>query len=197
MKIIERLLALLILIAISPIFIIISILIKLESKGDIFFKQERIGENGKPFYIYKFRSMKVGTPHVATNSLQNPEQFITKIGKILRISSLDELPQLINIIKGEMSFVGFRPVLKKEKELNELRKEMDIFSIKPGITGWAQINGRDDLDNFTKATLDRYYVDNKSLFLYIKILFLTVYKVIKKDGIREISINEEEKKMLD
>ena len=191
MNFMQRLFSLVLIILLSPLLLVVSVLIKLESDGDVLFKQIRVGKDGKEFYIYKFRSMKIDTPELPSNDLYSPEMFVTRVGKILRITSLDELPQLFNILKGEMNFIGYRPVIKDEYELNNLREENNVFSIKPGITGWAQVNGRDELDNFTKVKLDKYYVDNKSLLLDFQILFLTFYKVIKKDGIREVSIYNE------
>ena len=134
-------------IVLSPVFIIVSILIKLESKGPIIFKQLRAGKNSKPFYIYKFRSMKIETPNIATNDFTNSHVYITKIGKIIRKTSIDEIPQLFNILKGDMSIVGPRPVILEEVDLIELRQSYNIDKILPGITGWAQINGRDNIGN--------------------------------------------------
>lgn len=190
-NLIERFLALILIILLSPIFLVISILIKLESKGDIIFKQSRIGINGSKFEIYKFRSMKLGSPNIATNDLNNPEEFITKIGKIIRLTSLDELPQLINILKGDMSFVGPRPVMVEEYELNSLRLKLGVYNIRPGITGWAQINGRDELSILEKAYLDEEYLKNKSLIFDINILILTIVKVLKRSGIRENNLLKE------
>lgn len=192
----ERFFALLLAIVLLPLLLLISFLIKIESKGSIIFKQVRVGIKGEEFNIYKFRTMKIDAPNVATNDLDNPELFITKIGKILRITSLDELPQLINIIKGEMSFVGPRPVMKEEHKLNQLRLEFGVYNVRPGITGWAQINGRDELTIIEKAYFDKEYVDRKSILFDVKIIILTIYKVLSRSDIRENKILKEKKKII-
>lgn len=186
MNIIERILALMITIIFIPVFLIIGISVKVTSKGPIFFKQSRIGLNGNIFYVYKFRSMKINAPNVATEELENPEQFITKIGKILRITSLDEIPQLINVIKGDMSFVGPRPVIKEEILLNDLRIKEGIYNVRPGITGWAQVNGRDEIDIYEKVKFDKEYIQKKSFLFDIYILFLTIYKVLARKDVKEL-----------
>ncbi|MFA5878745.1 MAG: sugar transferase [Candidatus Margulisiibacteriota bacterium] len=169
-----------------PIFIVITVLIKLTSKGPVIFKQKRIGQNNKIFYMFKFRTMDINTPqNVPTHLLENTDTYITPIGKILRKTSLDELPQLINIIKGEMSFVGPRPALYNQDNLIELREIAGINSLKPGITGWAQINGRDELDIKTKVQYDEFYFKNKSLLFDIKIISRTLINVIFAKGIIE------------
>ena len=184
-NLLQRFIALVSLIILSPLFLIVSILIKLESKGPIFFKQERIGKDNINFMIYKFRSMRTDTPDVATHLLDNPEVFITKVGKFLRKTSLDELPQLINIIKGEMLFVGPRPALYNQYDLRDLRTEKGVHVLYPGVTGWAQVNGRDELEIPEKVEFDRQYVDNRSIFMDIKIVFMTVVKVFKSEGVVE------------
>ncbi|CEN91713.1 glycosyl transferase [[Clostridium] sordellii] len=172
-------------IILSPVFLIISIIIKLESEGPIIFKQLRAGKDSKPFYIYKFRSMKSDAPNLSTNEFEDVNLFITKIGKFIRRTSIDELPQLINILKGDMSIVGPRPVILDEKELILLRKEYNIDSILPGITGLAQINGRDIIGTEEKVKLDYEYLQNKSLNLDVKIVFITIFKVLKKSDIKK------------
>lgn len=184
-NLLQRLIALVMLIILSPLFLIVSILIKLESKGPVFFKQERIGKDNINFMIYKFRSMRTDTPDVATHLLDNPEVFITKVGKFLRKTSLDELPQLINIVKGEMLFVGPRPALYNQYDLRDLRTEKGVHVLYPGVTGWAQVNGRDELEIPDKVEFDRQYVERRSIFIDIKIVFMTVVKVFKKEGIVE------------
>ena len=184
-NLLQRLVALIALIILSPIFLIIAILIKLESKGPVFFKQERIGKNNNNFMIYKFRSMRTDTPDVATHLLDDPDIFITKVGKFLRKTSLDELPQFINIIKGEMLFVGPRPALYNQYDLRDLRTEKGVHVLLPGVTGWAQINGRDELEIPDKVEFDRQYLEYRSVFFDIKILFLTVLKVFKSEGVVE------------
>ena len=173
------------LIILSPLILIISIIIKLTSKGNIFFKQKRIGRLNKEFYIYKFRTMRTDTPDVATHLLKNPEKYITPIGKFLRKTSLDELPQLFNILKGEMSLVGPRPALYNQYDLKEMRNKEGINILVPGLTGWAQINGRDEISLEEKVKLDKEYLEKQSFCFDIKILFLTFFKVIKKEGVKE------------
>ena len=165
------------LILLSPLFLLVAILIKLDSKGPIIFKQIRIGKNSKPFYIYKFRSMKIDAPNLSTEEFINASDFTTKVGKFIRKTSIDELPQLVNILKGDMSIVGPRPVIEREVRLLELRKECNVDSILPGITGLAQINGRDNIDDFE-------YLSKRNLVLDIKIIINTVLKVAKSEGIK-------------
>lgn len=172
------------LILLSPVFIVTAILIRIESKGDVIFKQLRVGKNGKTFYIYKFRSMKIDTPTMATNDMKNPEMYITKVGKFIRKTSIDELPQLINILMGDMSIVGPRPVIDKETDLINLRKQNKIDVILPGITGWAQINGRDNLGNEEKVKYDKEYLEKRSIKFDLYIMCMTVLKVLKRDDIR-------------
>lgn len=184
-NLLQRLIAIVMLIILSPLFLIVSILIRLESKGPVFFKQERIGKDNINFMIYKFRSMRTDTPDVATHLLDNPEVFITKVGKFLRKTSLDELPQLINIIKCEMLFVGPRPALYNQYDLRDLRTEKGVHVLYPGVTGWAQVNGRDELEIPDKVEFDRQYVERRSIFMDIKIVFMTVVKVFKSEGVVE------------
>ena len=170
----------------SPLLIFIAIIIKLDSKGPVLFKQKRIGKDSVEFYIYKFRTMRIDTPKdMPTHLLGNATSFITRSGSFLRKSSLDELPQLLNILKGEMSFIGPRPALWNQYDLIEFRKTLYADRLKPGITGWAQINGRDELPIDIKANLDGYYAKNISFLLDIKIFFKTVSSVLKADGIKE------------
>lgn len=169
-----------------PLFIIIGILIKRDSKGPVIFKQERYGKNKEPFYIYKFRTMRLDAPNdVSTEELKDSKNYITKIGGFLRRTSLDELPQLFNILLGQMTVVGPRPVVLKEKNLIALRDIYGANNIKPGITGWAQINGRDLLSVEEKAKLDGYYVENMGFKMDIKCFFKTVKYVLKGEGILE------------
>lgn len=168
-----------------PLFLIISLIIKLSSPGPIFFKQRRIGKDNEEFYILKFRTMRIDTPNVATHLLENPDKYITKIGKVLRKTSLDELPQLINIIRGEMSVVGPRPALYNQLDLKEMRTKKGIHKLVPGLTGWAQINGRDEIPLNEKVELDKYYLDNRSFGFDIEIIFKTVISVAKSDGVQE------------
>ena len=151
------------LILLSPLFLLVAILIKLESKGPIIFKQIRIGKNSKPFYIYKFRSMKIDAPNLSTEEFINASDFTTKVGKFIRKTSIDELPQLVNILKGDMSIVGPRPVIEREVRLLEIRKECNVDSILPGITGLAQINGRDNIDDYEKVKYDFEYLSKRNV----------------------------------
>jgi O-antigen biosynthesis protein WbqP len=161
----------------------VALIIFLEDGSPIFFKQKRVGINYTFFYIYKFRSMKKNTPNVATHLLENPEQYLLKIGKILRKLSLDELPNLINIIKGEMVFVGPRPALYNQDDLMALRVATGVDKLKPGITGWAQINGRDDISIEKKVLLEHEYMLKKSLLFDLKIIIKTFTKVLFSKGV--------------
>ena len=172
------------LILLSPLFLLVAILIKLDSKCPIIFKQIRIGKNSKPFYIYKFRSMKIDAPNLSTEEFINASDFTTKVGKFIRKTSIDELPQLVNILKGDMSIVGPRPVIEREVRLLEIRKECNVDSILPGITGLAQINGRDNIDDYEKVKYDFEYLSKRNLVLDIKIIINTVLKVAKSEGIK-------------
>ena len=172
------------LILLSTLFLLVAILIKLDSKGPIIFKQIRIGKNSKPFYIYKFRSMKIDAPNLSTEEFINASDFTTKVGKFIRKTSIDELPQLVNILKGDMSIVGPRPVIEREVRLLEIRKECNVDSILPGITGLAQINGRDNIDDYEKVKYDFEYLSKRNLVLDIKIIINTVLKVAKSEGIK-------------
>ena len=173
------------LIVLSPVFVITAIAIKIESPGPIIFKQIRVGKNSETFCIYKFRSMREGTPILSTEEFTNATSFITKTGRFIRKTSIDELPQLINILKGEMSLVGPRPVIEKEEELIEARKIYGVDKILPGITGWAQVNGRDDINVEEKVKYDYEYMKNQNILLDIKIILMTVFKVIKSEGIKK------------
>lgn len=174
------------LIVLSPLFLFLIIAIKIESKGPILFKQKRVGKNKIYFNILKFRSMRIDTPReTPTHLLVNPDQWITRVGKVLRKTSLDELPQLINIIKGNMSFVGPRPALWNQYDLIEERDKYGVNNILPGITGWAQVNGRDKLLISEKAQLDGMYVKKINFWLDIKLVIKTFLIVIKNDGIVE------------
>jgi len=179
----SKLISLIILICFSPLFFIIALAIIIDDGFPIFFNQKRIGRNNKQFWIYKFRSMKTNIPDIPTHLLDNPDDYYTKIGPLLRKLSVDELPQLINIIKGEMGFVGPRPALYNQDDLIKFRTEKGIHKLKPGVTGWAQVNGRDELSIPKKVKLDEYYLYHKSLWLNIKILFMTVIKVSTLKGV--------------
>ena len=185
-RIIDIVISIIALIILLPIFAIISIAIKIESKGPILFKQKRIGKHKKNFTIYKFRTMRTDTPKdMPTHMLKNANGYITKVGNILRKTSLDELPQLINIIKGDMSIIGPRPALWNQYDLVEERDKYHANDLKPGLTGWAQINGRDELEIPQKAKFDGEYVNKISFVFDLKIFFKTIINVFKHEGVVE------------
>ncbi|MEK3864959.1 sugar transferase [Paenibacillus sp. FSL H7-0716] len=189
---IDFLLALIGMLVLWPVFLIIAIAIKTTSKGPILFKQKRLGKNKSEFYILKFRTMRTDTPQdTPTHLLEDPDFFITKVGKFLRKTSLDELPQIINILKGEMSIVGPRPALWNQYDLIAERDKYGANDIKPGLTGWAQINGRDELPIEKKASLDGEYVASLSFKFDIKVFFMTILSVLKSDGVKEGTTKQE------
>ena len=173
-------------IVLSPLLIILSIWIKVDSKGPVLFKQKRIGKDNAYFSIYKIRTMYVDTPHdMPTHLLDDPDAFITKAGRFLRKTSLDELPQLFNILLGQMAVIGPRPALWNQDDLIALRDEYHVNDVRPGLTGWAQIHGRDELEITTKAKLDGYYVDHLGFLLDVKCFFGTITSVLKHEGVVE------------
>ena len=180
----NRFLALFLLILFSPIFLLLSIAILIEDGFPVFFTQKRVGVNYSFFQIYKFRSMKRSTPNVATHLLENPIQYLLKIGGLLRKFSLDELPNLINIMKGEMVFVGPRPALFNQDDLMALRVAAGVDKLKPGITGWAQINGRDDISLEAKVALEIEYLQRKSFWFDVKIIIKTIANVLFGKGVK-------------
>ena len=183
---IEPFLGLILLLILLPLFLVIGVWVKLDSKGPVFFKQQRIGQNLSRFDVYKFRSMRQDTPNnVPTHQMVQASTYITRSGSFLRKTSLDELPQLINILKGEMSFIGPRPALYNQIDLVELRKAYKVESLKPGITGWAQIHGRDELELDVKAKLDGYYVGRASFWMDLSIIVKTLFAVLGKKGVVE------------
>lgn len=185
-RMLDFILSLLALIVLSPVFIILIVLIKLDSKGPVLFKQKRVGKNKQHFNILKFRTMRTDTPSdMPTHLLQNPEACITRVGRFLRKSSLDELPQIINILKGEMSIVGPRPALWNQYDLIAERDKYGANDILPGLTGWAQVNGRDELPIEVKARFDGEYVGICTLVVDVKIFFSTFIKVSQAAGVRE------------
>lgn len=185
-RVLDFLISLIALIVLSPLFLIIAIWIKINSKGPVFFKQKRVGKNKKLFKIYKFRSMRSDTPSdMPTHLLNDPEAFITASGKFLRKTSLDELPQLINIVKGEMAIIGPRPALWNQYDLIEERDKYRANDVRPGLSGWAQINGRDELEIPVKAKLDGDYVNNISFMFDLKCIFGTISSVLRSDGVVE------------
>ena len=163
--------------------LIVAALVKLTSKGPAFYWSDRIGKNNTIFKMPKFRTMRTDTPAVATHLLGDPDRWLTPIGKFLRKSSLDELPQLFTIIKGDMSFVGPRPALFNQDDLVALRTEKGIHVLTPGLTGWAQINGRDELPIPVKVEFDEYYLLHRSFLFDLKIIFLTALKVARREGV--------------
>lgn len=194
-RIIDFVLSLLGIIVLSPLFLIFAIIIKIESRGPVFFKQKRVGKNKEYFNILKFRSMRTDTPKdMPTHMLKNADAYITKFGNFMRKTSLDELPQLINILKGDMSIVGPRPALWNQYDLIEERDKYNANDIRPGLTGWAQINGRDELPIKVKAKYDGEYVKKVSFLFDLKIFFLTIGKVFKHEGIVEGEQKKEESK---
>lgn len=185
-RILDFLVSLLAIVVLSPVLAITSIAVKADSKGPVFFVQKRIGKDKKHFNMYKFRSMRTDTPHdMPTHLLNNPDAFITRVGKFLRKSSLDELPQLFNILKGDMSIVGPRPALWNQDDLIAERDKYNANSIRPGLTGWAQVNGRDELEIEFKAKFDGEYVEKMSLFFDIKCIVNTALQVVRHEGVVE------------
>jgi O-antigen biosynthesis protein WbqP len=174
----------LLLILLSPFWLVLSLLIKADSKGRIIYRQKRVGIGSGHFIIFKFRTMKEGTPDIPTDEVQDPDALYTRIGKALRRTSLDEIPQLINILKGDMSFVGPRPALYNQDLLIELRKKSGVDSIRPGVTGLAQVNGRDELAIPAKVAFDARYVEEMSLLLDLKICLLTIKAALSGKGVR-------------
>lgn len=164
-------------------FLLLAILVRLTSAGPVIYWSDRVGANNRIFRMPKFRSMRIDTPAVATHLLQNPEQWLTPIGSFLRKSSLDELPQLWSILKGDMSFVGPRPALFNQADLIALRTEKGVHELLPGLTGWAQVNGRDELPIPQKVQFDAEYLQRRSLLFDLKILWMTAVKVLAKDGV--------------
>ena len=185
-RIIDFLVSLFAVVALSPVLLGCAIAVKADSKGPVFFIQKRVGKDNKHFNMYKFRSMRTDTPHdMPTHLLSNPDAFITKVGKFLRKSSLDELPQLFNILKGDMSIVGPRPALWNQDDLIAERDKYGANNIRPGLTGWAQVNGRDELEIDVKAKFDGEYVEKMSLIFDIKCIIATALQVVKHEGVVE------------
>lgn len=194
-RIIDFIMALIGIIILSPILLILSIIIKVTSPGPILFKQNRVGKDNIEFKILKFRTMRIDTPKdCPTHLLDNPDQYITKVGKFLRKTSLDELPQLWNILVGDMAVIGPRPALWNQYDLISEREKYHANDIRPGLTGWAQINGRDELEIDVKAKLDGEYVEKLSFMFDIKCFFGTILSVLKHEGVVEGGTNELYKK---
>lgn len=167
-----------------PLFLSIAMLVKLTSKGPAVYWSDRVGRDNVIFKMPKFRTMRIETPAVATHLLDEPDEYLTPIGPFLRRTSLDELPQLWNVLTGDMSFVGPRPALFNQDDLIRLRTEQGIHHLVPGMTGWAQINGRDELPIPVKVEFDVYYLNNQSVIFDLKILFLTIFKVLRHEGVK-------------
>ena len=177
--------SLLLIIILFPLFLLISLIVLIDAGTPVIFRQYRVGKDNKLFYIYKFRTMRRGVKNVATASLKNSDKFITRSGRFLRKTSLDELPQLVNVLLGDMSFVGPRPLIPEEKEIRNIRKKYGVYSVRPGITGLAQVNGRDMLSDEEKALFDKEYIDKQSIWFDIKILIKTVFVVLRRENISE------------
>ena len=185
-RLFDMIAALVLLIALAPMFALVAFLIKMDSPGPALFRQERVGLGGGRFLMYKFRSMYTHTPRsVATIHLLNSERCITRVGRVLRKSSIDELPQLINVLRGEMSLIGPRPLVPEERDIHEARTELGAYAVRPGITGLAQVNGRDCVDAKSKAEIDAWYANNVSMWLDIKIVMFSMLCVITARGIKE------------
>ena len=196
-RLLDVVLAVCILIGAWPFMLIAAIAIKVEDpKGPVIFKQTRVGKDKKPFKIYKFRSMWTETPDVPTHLLSDPNQFITKTGSFLRKTSIDEIPQLVNILRGDMSFVGPRPSLFSQEDLIEERDKLNVHSVRPGLTGLAQVNGRDELPIPVKATYDGEYVEKMSFKLDVQLFFRTFISVAKSEGVVEGGTGKLEKEKI-
>lgn len=195
---VDKILAGIGLVFLSPLFLVLIIAIKIDSPGPVLFKQKRVGINKSYFYILKFRTMKVDAPKdMPTHMLDNPEYYITRVGKFLRKTSLDELPQIINILKGDMSIIGPRPALWNQDNLITEREKYGANDVMPGLTGWAQINGRDELEIEDKARLDGEYVQKVSFAFDVKCFFGTIFSVLRRDGVVEGGTGEIHKKEKD
>ena len=184
-RVLDFLISLFALIILSPLFLIVSVGVLISDGSPVFFRQRRVGKNNELFEIYKFRTMKRGTENVASNDLSDADVKITRFGKILRATSIDELPQLLNILNGSMSLIGPRPLIPEETRIRELREEYNVYSVRPGITGWAQVNGRDNVSAEKKALLDKEYVEKQSLMFDIKIFFMTIHQVLCRKDVNE------------
>lgn len=182
-RLFDLLLSLLALALLAPIMLLVALAVRFSSPGPVLYWSDRVGRNNEIFRMPKFRTMRADTPAVATHLLGDPDRWLTPIGKFLRKSSLDELPQLYSIITGDMSFVGPRPALYNQDDLIALRTAKEVHVLTPGLTGWAQINGRDELPIPVKVEYDTYYLQNRSLFFDLKIIILTAIKVLHRDGV--------------
>ena len=180
------------LIFLLPFFIILAIMIKIDDPGPIFFTQKRVGKNAHCFNIIKFRTMKSSAPkNVATGDLADPQIYISRLGRFLRDTSIDELPQFVNVVKGEMSLIGPRPLVYTEREIRFLRRWYGVYQVTPGITGWAQVNGRDTVDIYDKVYYDREYVQNVSLKFDLKVIWKSVLVVLGRKGVVDGKVDPE------
>ena len=184
-RFLDVLLSLLAIIFLSPLMLIISLIIICDDGLPVIFRQNRVGKGDELFKIKKFRTMKNGAPNLSTADFEQSDEFITRSGKFLRRTTLDELPQLFNVLAGDMSFIGPRPLIPEESHIRELRREYGVYSVRPGLTGWAQIHGRDELEIAEKAKLDGWYVEHISFGLDVKCFFGTITAVLKHDGVVE------------
>ncbi|MFA4933741.1 MAG: sugar transferase [Candidatus Omnitrophota bacterium] len=182
-RILDITIAVLLLVSLSLGLILLAIIIKLTSPGPVLYWSDRVGKDNKIFKMCKFRTMRIDAPAVATHLLRDADRYLTPIGSFLRKFSLDELPQLFNILSGDMTFVGPRPALFNQDDLIGLRTEKRVHTLTPGVTGWAQVNGRDELPIPVKVEFDEYYLNNNSLFLDAKIILITVFKVLIREGV--------------
>lgn len=183
-RIFDFMLAIVLLLGLLLPLLLVALLVRMTSRGPILYWSDRVGRNNAIFKMPKFRTMRTDTPAVATHLLGEPERWLTPIGKFLRKSSLDELPQLMSILKGDMSFVGPRPALYNQDDLIQLRTQKGIHCLTPGLTGWAQINGRDELPIPVKVDFDRYYLEHRSLKLDLLIMLMTFFKVLRREGVQ-------------
>lgn len=190
-RIFDFIMSLIAIIVLSPSILFVAFLVKVTSKGPALFKQRRIGKDNVEFNIYKFRTMRTDTPNVATHLLKDTDSFYTPIGKFLRKVSLDELPQLFNILKGDMSIIGPRPALYSQYDLKELRTSKGIHRLMPGLSGWAQVNGRDTITLESKVRFDNEYLEKQSFLFDLKIIWLTVYRVLKTEGVTDGAIKKD------
>lgn len=193
-SLLERILALLAIIILMPVLLILAVAVKCSSKGPVFFKQERIGKKRKIFKCYKFRSMTQDAPHYESDKTFKAENCITKVGRFMRKTSLDELGQLFNVLSGKMSIIGYRPLIANEKEMDFMRMKKGVYQIKPGITGWAQVNGRTQITDEQKANYDEWYLKHVSPWLDIKIIFMTVKQVVCSNDVKTNSSDESDSK---
>ena len=182
-RIFDLMVALVLMLILAPLLLLVVLAIRLTSVGPVLFRTRRVGKSSRLFTMYKFRTMRVDTPQVATHLLKKPDQFLIPVGDFLRRTSLDELPQLINVLLGDMSLIGPRPALFNQDDLIALRTARGVNELTPGITGWAQVNGRDSLPITEKVKLDEWYLKNRSFRLDLKVVGMTVVKVLRKDGV--------------